>query len=149
VSRNEFRTEIKDAEGNEIEYYVIAHPGSEGLYLQAQLVKILSPFASPIISSGLDVSDSDAISLISSALPSLSPKDFVDISLSILKYTKRSGSQINKTQFDIAYQANYAELFSAILFVLKSNYGDLVNFFLQAVTSNIPLTSKIQNMKTS
>ena len=139
MASKEFKVKI---EGQE--YFCVGYGASEGLEIQVGLIKKFSGVLGPALSCFASKSNEDEsvqIGLLSSALKTLDPCDFVQTVKEILKHTKRNGETVASI-FDSAYQANYGEMYLAIIFTLKSNYGSLTDFFPNAATLLKDLSQK-------
>lgn len=133
--RKEFNEKI-----NENDYYTVAFPARQGINLQVKLGKILSPMANGILAALDTERDENQINAafcisLGQALNNLSENEASTLLLNIFEHTTRNGKKIDSAEFDSAYQANYSELFKAVLFVLKSNFGSLKDFLPDTATT--------------
>jgi len=137
--RESHETIIQDKEGNEHVYVMTEHPGREGLRL---MQRILSQAAHPFglvlaafqkhgsLPEGVDdlLDDKFDAQPLGQALEVLVTNlgDNIDIFQECLRYTRRDNMELSGGfAFDNAYQANYMELFRAVYWVVKCNFGDI------------------------
>lgn len=135
-------TKLRGSDGKDHSYELVQHPATEGLSL---LQEVLSTVSSPI---GLIVSafqrsgsipegegffdmildDKVDASHLGQAFDLFvrNVGDRMDLFGRILRYTERDGVPLsNELAFNNAYQGNYRELFQAVIWSLKENFGDV------------------------
>jgi hypothetical protein len=132
---------IEDDFGEEHDYYVTMHPAGEGFRLLVRLTRIiggmlgrawgaLSPSdvgekmaeVASMLDQGIDGEGvAQAFERLSQQILDEGGDVFVR---DILRHTARDGQKLSSAGvFDAAYMGNYGELFGALYFVLKVNFG--------------------------
>jgi len=131
--RNEVSETINDDEGNPHSYVCIQHGAREGFTLLPRISTVVSgPLGQLAEASGGSDGDTSLLdaqisgTAVAEALSKLSEalvaEGGVQLLLDVLKYTTRDGQKVEAV-FDQAYQGNYGELLSAVIFAMKANFG--------------------------
>jgi hypothetical protein len=139
MSRTEHKKELVDDYGDMHQYYTIQMPAGKGWRLMLRLVRIagrsIGLAVDSVDYSNLTAKSAEVESIldagidgakIANALHSLAVQLIDEGGEVFLKelfeHTTRDGTELSQT-FDVAYQGNYGELFSALYFVLEANFG--------------------------
>jgi hypothetical protein len=131
MSCKDFKTNIDDAEGKAHEYWLHQMPPSEALPLKYKLVKLLGGAMTTLLGevdlTALKTDKSAALPALGLAVQSLfteaEPMDAFNLVKEILSHAKRDGADIN---LDHAYGDNYLEMYQAVGWILRSNYGSFL-----------------------
>lgn len=134
MARDTTKTRINDSAGKGHAYECIQHAGRDGVKLMASLLDIC---AEPMAVVAGDAGKGEKVALaevniaqlgaaVGAAARALVKSGSDELLDELFANTLRDGKPV-MDQFDAAYQGNYGELFSAIVFVVKANFGSAFN----------------------
>ena len=131
-------TSIEDPDGHSPEYELHKYPASEGFDLSLELSEIAAgPLGQLMDSSSgeealgslldVDISGAKAGAAASLLVRGIMQRDGSKFAHRILRYTTRDNVKMsNVKSFDKAYQGNYGELMSALMWVIRENFGGVL-----------------------
>lgn len=127
--RTDQETTIKDDEGTEHRYHTVMFGASDGFTLKMRLGKILGVGLGGALEFTIGSGSLDS-GHISQAGPAIFNQILAEGGPAFLRelfrHTSRGGAKLSeKTAFDVAYQGNYGEMYEALLWVLKVNFGGM------------------------
>lgn len=145
---NEIEFSLYDDKGNEHKYTLNKFFTSEGIKIQARLLKILLPCApfflalkNIFIEMSLKTSTKESVDtseenkqikelsgfITDELLNALNAENLVDLSKLLIKGASRDGVMVTAEKYEIIYQANYGELYSLIKKVIEVNFSSVLS----------------------
>lgn len=132
--------DIADEEGAIHQWTIIPHPGSQGLDLSLKLYGLIVQHAGQAVADFVMRGEGEGSSdeAILKALPGLGAwlsTGAQPLVYELLRHTRRDGLPLGeRAQFDIAFQANYSELWQGLWEVIKANgfFGPLRGWLAKA-----------------
>jgi len=127
---------VIDADGKPHTYHLTLHPGGEGYELSLELTRLGLPLlgeAMSLVEDGADDATLQAAAKVAGEV--LASVDGPALTERLLRHTWRDGAPV-ETVFDVAYRANYAELYQALAKVVAFNrFFPLPSTFYSAAES--------------